>query len=420
MSGSELWGLARSGKLNHGDFVWQKNSNKKVLAGSIAGLLPPDAHQLDETTASTIPPAVVASRSEKNRSGEQRGHEEWGGAPETSTSADQTSKTNSATKSILASLLAMFSSARAVITKTLPKDPAPQMVSIRWTYLDEPSKRSAIRAYFSPRRMNAVTLVAMILAIGCTVGSILFLFCSLLTPIGSWLVSSSINAFLIATTGGTWWLYLRFDSTQRQTIPSDAQIDRWLQEDLRVFPSRAISKCDLNASPLAHAPLVVHVRIQSPVRITPQSDRLRRIGTLKYWMKKTNVDGVPPSDLLWRIGADDKLRSAVSHIYVILLSKDTISVYECDFNFLRKAVLNESTVEYHFRDVVSFSTFDRSDWNRGPQIASRGFRIQVTSGEPFSIRVVNEAGEAVSSSGIEQAIVALRTALRKRKGNCND
>jgi len=183
-------------------------------------------------------------------------------------------------------------------------------------------------------------------------------------------------------------------------LPSDEQVDQWLQEDLRNIVSKSLDKLGMDNSQVVGEPLL----IRGPI----------------LWA----TTGVPATDLRWKKGKDGIVRFAINRVTVIQLTEQLLGDYACDFNFLKNVMLNERTDEYHYKDLVSVSTQEISTSYTLPtgvrMVSAQAFRLSVASGEHIDV-TVNAAklsevtGGSIPTTGAEKAVQVIRTMLREKK-----
>lgn len=254
--------------------------------------------------------------------------------------------------------------------------------------MDEHGKREALRKYFAPPPQPKNAIIMLVLGI---IG--IFVFFGDTRNMG---FCGGIG-FLLAIIGGG-LLFSMYGAPG--SLPDDAEVDKWFQEDLARIVEQSLSKAGLDKSELVQAPIPV----TGPI----------------LW----STNGVSTEDLRWKKGNDNFVRFSINRITVILLSNQLLAAYACDFNFIKNVALNESTQEYHYKDVVSVSTQEDSTSYTLPNgismVNSQAFRLSVASGE--SIKVVISAaklsevtGGTIPTTSAEKAVQIIRTMLREKK-----
>lgn len=254
--------------------------------------------------------------------------------------------------------------------------------------MDEQRKRQALRKYFAPQ--------------GALLGAAILLMWGVALLIGFFSDTDEFGVcgglgFLLIIIGGIWFLSLYGNSG---SLPSDIEVDKWFQEDVNRIVEQSLSKAGLETADL----------IQAPIPVT---------GPILW-----TTNGIPATELRWKKGKDNLVRFAINRVTVVLLSKHLLAAYACDFNSLRNVTLNESTQEYHYKDVVSVSTQEDSTSytlpNNVRMVTSQAFRISVASGE--SIKVIISAAKlseitrgTIPTTSAEKAVQVIRTMLREKK-----
>ena len=181
--------------------------------------------------------------------------------------------------------------------------------------------------------------------------------------------------------------------------PSVAQIDAWLKEDLDLAVQRALDRLGLVRDELVREPLVIY-------------------GPL-FW----TTDGIPDDELV-AVKLVDTLRFSCYQLVVVCLSAERIATYSANFNFLRYVFLNEKTVEYLYRDIVSVSTEEKSTNYSLPNgktlRRTQVFRL-VVPGDSIEV-VINSPeikdllGGTPQLSDHEKSVRVIREMLRTKKG----
>jgi hypothetical protein len=183
--------------------------------------------------------------------------------------------------------------------------------------------------------------------------------------------------------------------------PLDEEVQAWLDDGLDCVKERALLALSLSDEELVSE----LVTIVAPV----------------LW----SVDGIDHEDLSFRTGEDGCTRFGVYSLAVIALTQTNLGVFRCEYDFIQDAVRNESTCEYHYRDIVAVSTSKVSRSLRmrsGERLTeTQEFRVSVPNGE--AVRITVDAVEirrmtgsdALPASGAEKAARAIRAMLRQKK-----
>jgi hypothetical protein len=241
----------------------------------------------------------------------------------------------------------------------------------------EDDKRKRVRNYF--KRMNLK-------------GPIILLAIALLV-----MTQSLGFGFLMLLAGGG-WLYLELKPVI--DAPGDQTIDSWLVDDIDQLKKRSMERLNIDSSELIRDSVV----IRGPI----------------LW----NTNGVPPTDLTWKKGKDERTRFSINAVTIVHLTEHKLSSYQCVFNFLKGVPLNESDDEFHYRDVVAVSTRDDSTNYTLPNGTimkqAQLFKLAVSSGDRIEV-IVNSSellkftGGSIVDTGLDTAIKALRKVLGEKK-----
>jgi len=181
---------------------------------------------------------------------------------------------------------------------------------------------------------------------------------------------------------------------------SDGTFDDIISDDLKELEKKAIIKNGVNKSDL----------ISEAVVITG--------------LKFGDVAG---AEFHFKKGDDNILRFTPMVVTIVNFTQHQLIAYNCVFDLLTGATLNESTDEYFYKDVVSVSTKTES---RTVNIKSIG-KIQLNSLETFTLTTsggtslsvylsdprlaAKLGGGEFSKSRAEKAIQVIRNVLREKK-----
>lgn len=182
--------------------------------------------------------------------------------------------------------------------------------------MHEGSKRTMILKYFQPFPYWAIVAVPF---------GVAFLFLSILSFGEADEMTILVGVFgLIAAIVGAVFIYSHLKGQ-----PSDYQVDKWLEEDLEYLSERAVNKCGADDSEL----------VAEPVTIT---------GPYIWYTGDAKV--------LFKKGKDNILRFTPIRVAIVNFTQKQLLIYNCVYDFIDGKLLNESTDEYFFKDVVSVST----------------------------------------------------------------
>lgn len=211
---------------------------------------------------------------------------------------------------------------------------------------------------------------------------------------------------VMATMGFFWRLSL--SSTHNaaweeiQPQPTDAEVDRWFHESIRGLyqHSKNILSLDETEANTSNPILIIAPTLQA-------------------------IQGIPQGEMAWRKGIDGKIRFAIHKVAIIHLTSRHLGAFICDFNFIRNVSLNESTQEYHYCDVVSVSTQEKSQVDNQPtgekRTLSQVFALSVSSGESIQVPVDIEQIRRMTGmqespeTGAPTAVRTIRAMLRDKK-----
>ncbi|MBZ0318192.1 MAG: hypothetical protein K8L91_17360 [Anaerolineae bacterium] len=184
-------------------------------------------------------------------------------------------------------------------------------------------------------------------------------------------------------------------------FPPTSQIEAWLVEDLSRVVKLALQRLGLVREELVREPMLIY-------------------GPL-FW----KTYGIPDHELVVAKDPEGKLHYSCNQLVVICLSESRIATYSADYNFLRNVFLNEKTVEYLYRDIVSVSTETKATNYSLPdgQTLKRTevFRLAVASGDNIEVAINSPEirglfqGEP-NLSNHEASVRVIREMLRTKKG----
>ena len=252
--------------------------------------------------------------------------------------------------------------------------------------MNDKQKRKKIRDYFTKKGgfgWPIALFITGILVFAIGIDNDESLFC-----VGSGLAGFGILWGVIAFAG-------------RASLPSDHQIDQWLEDDLKEISKHALQKLDL-----------------SPELLTTEKP-LRVLGPILW-----TTSGVPDKDLLWKKGKDEYVRFSVYSVVLIYTAEHLLAAYECDFNMLKDVMLNENTYEFHYQDIVSVTTHETSTSytlpNNEKMVVGQEFKVSVP-GESINVIIDSQAifkvtkGDIYYKDEVEKTVQRLRNLLRDRK-----
>lgn len=182
--------------------------------------------------------------------------------------------------------------------------------------------------------------------------------------------------------------------------PHVSQIDTWLAEDMKNVITKALDRLGLVREELIKEPMLIY-------------------GPL-FW----STYGIPDEEIVNVKIDDGTLRFSCYQLVVVCLSAERIATYSASFNFLRNVFVNEKTIEFLYRDIVSVSTEEKSTNYNLPDgktlRRAQVFRL-VVPGDNIEV-VINSleikellGGEAILSDH-DKSVRVIREMLREKKG----
>lgn len=196
----------------------------------------------------------------------------------------------------------------------------------------------------------------------------------------------------------------RYEEARRaaEGSPSDAQMDRWLRQDVEWIVARGARRLRLNSALVARSGDLL-VEPQAAVGIS-QLEKDEMIEQVVSQGGDTGVRVVRRRTTIGKsqIGRDGKLRSDHYQVLVLYLSAHRVSVFRCDLALATRQLLTESTATFHYRDVVSISSqtivlpktaeatapiFDEVSGRYVRSFADSRFRVALVNGHHMEVSV---------------------------------
>lgn len=193
---------------------------------------------------------------------------------------------------------------------------------------------------------------------------------------------------------------LDFFRQRGELVPSDTEVDNWLQEDLAEIASQSSEKLELDNLTALHSPLI----ITGPI----------------LW----KTIGIPSSDIRWKTGRDGVVRFSVYQVVVVHLLEYHLAASNVIFNLLKNDFLIHSTVEYHYSDIVSVSivedTTSHTLLTGDKLLQAQVFRLPVASGERIQIVIggldlERVTGGIIPTNRAGEAVEVIYNLLREKK-----
>jgi hypothetical protein len=241
-------------------------------------------------------------------------------------------------------------------------------------------KRAAIKKYFQPFPKWPIWFVV----IGC----LLFL-------AGTQVSNSVLVVGLIIIGLGALGIWMAVGKK-----PSDKEMDRYIEEDLETAKNKSLIKTSMDESELVGESVVV----TGP----------------RLW----NTGG---ATILFKKGKDNRIRFTPINISVLHMTQNQIVSYQACLDLTTSNLLNESTDEYFYRDVVSVSTktesrtfssekFGTVQLNSAETFVlttSGGTSVEAVLSDPKLIELMG--GGEIPTTNAERAIQVVRKMLREKK-----
>jgi hypothetical protein len=254
--------------------------------------------------------------------------------------------------------------------------------------ISEDKKRTQIRKYFIKAHPLEQIIPFIIAAIG---------FFMLSTLYRNFTYQNFFIGIIVIIIGGV-WLFIQIRS--ELSGPTDDTISTWFRKDMERLIKRSLDRLNIDESELIRKPLV----ITGPI----------------LWA----VHGVSPEEILWKKGKDDHVRFSINDVTIIHLTANKLSSYQCNYNFIRGASLNERDDEYYYRDVVAVSTREDSTNytlpNNQVMKHAQSFSLSVSNGDRINVIVnsrdiIELTGGEFVDTGVDAAIKAIRKVLGEKK-----
>lgn len=183
-------------------------------------------------------------------------------------------------------------------------------------------------------------------------------------------------------------------------MPTDQQMDAWLEEDLKTVSGKAMGKAGHDQSEI----------VADPVSI---------IG-VRLW----DTGG---ACVLFKQGKDSVIRFSPVSVTHIMFTQNQLSIYSSLLDRTTGNFLNESTDEYFYKDVVAVSTKTQSktvnttQWGTLQLNAAETFELTTAGGTSVSVLMRDPTlidkmgGGQLPDTRAEKAIQTIRKMLREKK-----
>lgn len=248
--------------------------------------------------------------------------------------------------------------------------------------IDDRTKRELIRKYFKPfpRAEAWVTVFGALVLFGGIAAAV------------SPGIAEAASGVIIAGIGTVGLV------SYNKGLPTDQQIDQWLEEDRQVTMKKALDRLGTLKEETLKDPL----EMTKPV----------------YW----NVPGLSNPDVRMKRGKDGLLRFSAWEVAIFNLTDKYLGVYKAVLSMMSGATLNDRTEELFYRDIVKVGTAQESYvLADGTKVTgAESFVLTVSSGDSIGVRDVTPKLEerglrVVPTSSMEKTIQAIRTMLREKK-----
>jgi hypothetical protein len=251
------------------------------------------------------------------------------------------------------------------------------------SHLEQGIRREKIKTYFDA------------LPLGCAYG--LAVIAALM--VGRGVPQGGRTAVSVLMVGGLFAIGVALIFKQHREKATEAELDAWLDQDIRNLMGLSLSKVGLHQSEI----------IREPVAVTGPAV-WKVAGTTKASKK----------------GKDGILRFTPVVVTVINFTKDQLVGYSCVLDLHTGKPHSESTDEFFYRDIVAVSTKKEAKKMNvdGAEIqmnAAETFAITTSGGNTLSVFLTDPAlvaklgGGEIPTQRAEIALEAVRTVVREKK-----
>lgn len=239
--------------------------------------------------------------------------------------------------------------------------------------MDEERKRKMIQIYFEDFPIWGLILAFL--------GFLVLIF----FPQGFiiWLPFLAIGGYL------TWQYY--------QDLPTDEQVDKWLEEDVKSIETMALSKLGT----LEEATIKESLTLYKPI----------------WWQ----VKNIPTTEIKKKLGKDQMARFSIWAFNINHLTEKYLGSYWIVWNFLKGKSAEESTDEFFYKDIVRVGTYKESQTLLdGSKVDIPSFVLKVSSGDAIIVQDITQwlaekNVKTIQTPSIEKHLQAIRTMLRDKK-----
>lgn len=249
-------------------------------------------------------------------------------------------------------------------------------------------KRQQIKEWFEAPKVEFPTKMLLIGIVGFIIGVLVI---SSAPAVGVVIILVGVGIFLFP--------YLSYKKAKERydARPTDSQMDIWLYEDFQgIIEKNPLPKLGLDKSELVSESLVV----PGPV----------------FW----NVSGFNSDEIKRRMGNDNYFRYTIWTVQIFVFTENFLGSYKCYYNWLRDTVINESTNEFFYKDVVSVKTDTESTaftLMNGERLEhAQSFQLNL-SGDSVKV-IIDDSSLKTSSemtSKVDKVVQSIRTMIRQKK-----
>jgi hypothetical protein len=251
-------------------------------------------------------------------------------------------------------------------------------------------KREKIKEWFDAPKPDYPSIGLVLCIVGIIIGVFIILI-SNAKVVGIIILPVAVGLFLLP--------YMAYKKAKKryEARPSDSQMDSWLFEDFQeVIENNPLPKLGLDKSELVSESLLV----PGPV----------------FWV----VPGFNSNEIIRRIGSDGFFRYSIWTLQIFVFTENFLGSYKCYYNWLRNTVINESTNEFFYKDVVSVKTDTESTAHtlmNGERLEkAQSFQLNL-SGDSVKI-IIDDTSLKTSSemtSKVDKVVQSIRTMIRQKK-----
>jgi len=255
--------------------------------------------------------------------------------------------------------------------------------------IDEITKRNRINLYFNPPVINYKQFLLMAIAFFAIGFSIFMISVTLMLIL-------LILAFILLSIGGL-CLYYFFDRKKKYEgkLVTDSEIDTYLEDDLNKIKQYILQRLNLDPSQL-----MIDTMYTSYYLPTDKKDLIQE-----------HV----------KIGKDGIQRFTPILINAVNFTTEELIVFNIHFDFIKGNVIQENTISYYYKDIVSISTnatIDTLFLNK--KLINESFTLHTSAGTSETIILkdiskVYNYKNYIPYSEPDSVIIALRKMLREKK-----